>query len=60
MLVSIPNTSAADAALAERVIAEHDGYESEGSQKAAKLRQSAADCNAVILARFEIPSAATP
>jgi uncharacterized protein (DUF1330 family) len=27
-------------------------YESEGYQKAAKLRQSAADCNAVILAGF--------
>jgi uncharacterized protein (DUF1330 family) len=35
-------------------------YESEAYQKAAKLRQAAADCNAVIVAGFETPSAATP
>ena len=31
-------------------------YESEAYQKAAELRQAAADCNAVILAGFEISS----
>jgi uncharacterized protein (DUF1330 family) len=30
-------------------------YESEGYQRAAKLRQAAADCNAVIVAGFEMP-----
>ncbi|HZU49199.1 MAG TPA: DUF1330 domain-containing protein [Mycobacterium sp.] len=32
-------------------------YESEAYQKAAKLRQAAADCNAVILSGFEAPPA---
>ncbi|WAJ44534.1 DUF1330 domain-containing protein [Mycobacterium sp. Aquia_216] len=36
----------------ESVAAAHAWYESEGYQKAAKLRQAAADCNAVILAGF--------
>ncbi len=40
----------------ESVDAARAWYESEGYQKAAKLRQAAADCNAVILAGFEIPS----
>ena len=44
----------------ESVDAAHAWYESEAYQKAAKLRQVAADCNAVILAGFETPSAATP
>jgi uncharacterized protein (DUF1330 family) len=35
-------------------------YESEAYQTAAKLRQAAADCNAVIVAGFEAPAAATP
>jgi uncharacterized protein (DUF1330 family) len=44
----------------ESVDAARAWYESEAYQKAAKLRQSAADCNAVILAGFEPPAAATP
>jgi uncharacterized protein (DUF1330 family) len=36
----------------ESVDAARAWYESEGYQKAAKLRQSAADCNVVILAGF--------
>jgi uncharacterized protein (DUF1330 family) len=44
----------------ESVDAARAWYESEAYQDAAKLRQAAADCNAVILAGFEIPSAATP
>ncbi|QQK51196.1 DUF1330 domain-containing protein [Mycobacterium avium subsp. paratuberculosis] len=36
----------------ESVDAARAWYESEGYQKAAKLRQAAADCNAVILAGF--------
>jgi uncharacterized protein (DUF1330 family) len=32
-------------------------YESEAYQTAAALRQAAADCNAVIVAGFEMPSA---
>jgi uncharacterized protein (DUF1330 family) len=44
----------------ESVDAARAWYESEAYQKAAKLRQAAADCNAVIVAGFEIPSAATP
>ncbi|MDA3641913.1 DUF1330 domain-containing protein [Mycobacterium xenopi] len=32
-------------------------YESEAYQNAAKLRQAAADCNAVIISGFEAPSA---
>ena len=44
----------------ESVDAARSWYESEAYQKAAKLRQAAADCNAVIIAGFEIPSAATP
>jgi uncharacterized protein (DUF1330 family) len=41
----------------ESVDAAREWYESKAYQKAAKLRQAAADCNAVILAGFEIPSA---
>lgn len=41
----------------ESVAAAHAWYESEAYQKAAKLRQAAADCNAVILSGFEMPSA---
>ena len=37
----------------ESVDAARAWYESEGYQKAAQLRQAAADCNAVILAGFE-------
>ena len=44
----------------ESVDAARAWYDSEAYQQAAKLRQAAADCNAVILAGFEIPSAATP
>jgi uncharacterized protein (DUF1330 family) len=44
----------------ESVDAARAWYESEAYQKAAKLRQAAADCNAAIIAGFEIPSAATP
>jgi uncharacterized protein (DUF1330 family) len=44
----------------ESVDAARSWYVSEAYQKAAKLRQAAADCNAVIVAGFEIPSAATP
>jgi len=44
----------------ESVDAARAWYESEAYQKAAKLRQAAADCDAVILAGFEVPSAATP
>jgi uncharacterized protein (DUF1330 family) len=36
----------------ESVDAARAWYESEGYQKAAKLRQSAADCNAVIISGF--------
>jgi uncharacterized protein (DUF1330 family) len=36
----------------ESVEAARAWYESEGYQKAAKLRQAAADCNAVIIAGF--------
>jgi uncharacterized protein (DUF1330 family) len=36
----------------ESVDAARAWYESEGYQKAAKLRQAAADCNAVIIAGF--------
>nr|WP_235215869.1 DUF1330 domain-containing protein [Mycobacterium kyorinense] len=36
----------------ESVDAARAWYESEGYQKAAKLRQAAADCNAVILSGF--------
>ena len=40
----------------ESVDAARAWYESEGYQKAAKLRQAAADCNAVIIARLlELP-----
>ncbi|MGO9926676.1 MAG: DUF1330 domain-containing protein [Mycobacterium sp.] len=42
----------------ESVDAARAWYESEAYQNAAKLRQAAADCNVVILAGFEIPSAA--
>lgn len=41
----------------ESVEAARAWYESEGYQKAAKLRQAAADCNAVILAGVEMPRA---
>jgi uncharacterized protein (DUF1330 family) len=41
----------------ESVDAARAWYESEAYQKAAKLRQAAADSNAVILAAFETPSA---
>jgi uncharacterized protein (DUF1330 family) len=44
----------------ESVDAARAWYESEAYQKAAKLRQAAADCNAVIVAGFETPSVATP
>src|ERR1700756_3089766 len=44
----------------ESVDAARAWYDSEAYQQAAKLRQAAADCNAVILAGFEIPLAATP
>lgn len=44
----------------ESVEAARAWYESEAYQKAAKLRQAAADCNAVILAGFEVPATATP
>jgi uncharacterized protein (DUF1330 family) len=40
----------------ESVDAARAWYESEAYQKAAKLRQAAADCNAVILSGFEMPS----
>jgi uncharacterized protein (DUF1330 family) len=40
----------------ESVDAARAWYESEAYQKAAKLRQAAADCNAVILRGFEMPS----
>ncbi len=40
----------------ESVDAARAWYESEGYQKAAKLRQAAADCNAVIVAGFEMPA----
>jgi len=40
----------------ESVDAARAWYESEAYQKAAKLRQAAADCNAVIIAGFETPS----
>lgn len=39
----------------ESVQAAHAWYESEAYQKAAKLRQAAADCNAVILSGFPAP-----
>lgn len=39
----------------ESVDAARAWYESEAYQKAAKLRQAAADCNAVILGGFEAP-----
>ena len=44
----------------ESVDAARAWYESEGYQKAARLRQAAGDCNAVIVAGFEISAAATP
>src|ERR1700731_3750981 len=44
----------------ESVDAARAWYESEGYQKAARLRQAAADCNGVIVAGFEISAAATP
>ena len=40
----------------ESVDAARAWYESEGYQKAAKLRQAAADCNAVILSGFAMPT----
>jgi len=40
----------------ESVDAARAWYESEGYQKAAKLRHAAADCNVVILAGFAPPS----
>jgi uncharacterized protein (DUF1330 family) len=40
----------------ESVEAARAWYESEAYQKAAKLRQAAADCNAVILGGFERPA----
>jgi uncharacterized protein (DUF1330 family) len=40
----------------ESVDAARAWYESEAYQKAAKLRQAAADCNAVIVAGFEMPT----
>jgi uncharacterized protein (DUF1330 family) len=40
----------------ESVDAARAWYESDGYQKAAKLRQAAADCNAVILSGFQMPS----
>lgn len=43
----------------ESVDAARAWYESEAYQKAAKLRQAAADCNAVIVAGFETPSSAS-
>lgn len=39
----------------ESVDAARTWYESEAYQKAAKLRQAAADCNAVILSGFDMP-----
>ncbi len=42
----------------ESVDAARAWYHSEAYQKAAKLRQSAADCNAVILTGFERPPTA--
>jgi uncharacterized protein (DUF1330 family) len=42
----------------ESVDAARTWYESDAYQKAAKLRQAAADCSAVILAGIEMPSAA--
>lgn len=42
----------------ESVDAARAWYESEAYQKAAKLRQAAADCNAVIITGFETPSTA--
>jgi uncharacterized protein (DUF1330 family) len=41
----------------ESVDAARKWYESEAYSKAAKLRQAAADCNAVILRGFEAPPA---
>jgi uncharacterized protein (DUF1330 family) len=41
----------------ESVDAARAWYESDAYQKAATLRQAAAECNAVILSGFEIPSA---
>ncbi|MGO8768381.1 MAG: DUF1330 domain-containing protein [Mycobacterium sp.] len=41
----------------ESVDAARAWYESEAYQKAARLRQAAADCNAVIIAGFSMPSA---
>lgn len=43
----------------ESVDAARAWYESEAYQKAAKLRQAAAECNAVILAGLERPSASS-
>lgn len=40
----------------ESVEAARAWYESEGYQNAAKLRQAAADCNAVILSGFDMPT----
>ena len=40
----------------DSVAAARAWYESEGYQQAAKLRQAAADCNAVILSGFEMPT----
>ena len=42
----------------ESVDAARAWYESEAYQKAARLRQAAADCNAVIVAGFETPPSA--
>jgi uncharacterized protein (DUF1330 family) len=44
----------------ESVDAARACYESEAYQRAAKLRQAAADCNAVIPSGFEMPSASAP
>lgn len=41
----------------ESVDAARAWYESEAYQEAARLRQAAADCNAVFLSGFEMPSA---
>ena len=42
----------------ESVDAARAWYESEAYQKAARLRQAAADCNAVVVAGFETPPSA--
>lgn len=43
----------------ESVDAARAWYGSEAYQKAARLRQAAADCNAVILAGLDVPSASS-